>query len=76
MSDTGRFLPIDHLLLNGDFQYIVAVHEFSLNGNSGSFPAVQPISNTYTFSLWLAPGYEGQLSAKLGPSLPIKIGPR
>ena len=31
---------------------------------NGSFPAVQPISNIYTLSLWLAPEYEGQLSAR------------
>jgi hypothetical protein len=36
--------------------------------DSLGFPAVQPISNTYTFSLWLAPGYEGQLSATSGNS--------
>ena len=47
---------------------VVTVEESRLNGKSGSFPAVQPISNIYTLSLWLAPEYEGQLSANSCPS--------
>ena len=34
----------------------------------GSFPAVQPISDDYTLSLWLEPDYEGLSSATTGHS--------
>jgi hypothetical protein len=34
-----------------------------MNVYKGSFSAVQPISISYTLSLWPVPEYEGQLSA-------------
>jgi len=39
-----------------------------MNVYKGSFSAVQPITMSYTLSLWPVPEYEGQLTANSCPS--------